>query len=464
MQRESMKLHTDRRSRSAVEIGSSGSQLELQIELWPVDRPVASKSNPRTHTEAQVAKIAASIREFGFINPILIGASGTVIAGEGRLRAATSLGMGEVPVIVLGHLSEAQRRALVIADNQLALNAAWDEELLSEQLAELRAQNFDLNSLGFEDRELERLLAAAGGAAIVEEDDVLNVSDDPVTKPGDLWLLGPPQGRPHRVLCGDSTMNSDIARLFEGQPPPCVMVTDPPYGVDLKPEWREQRGLNRTTRQFGKVANDDRADWSEAWKLFPGDVAYIWHAGLHAAEVARSLESCGFEIRAQIIWYKQHFAIGRGAYHWQHEPAWYAVRSGQAGRWLGGRKQTTVWEVANLNPFGGKGGFDDAATGHGTQKPVEVMRRPILNHTRKGEACYDPFLGSGSSLIAAESSGRICYGIDIDPIYVDMAVLRWERYTGQKAVLDGDGRTFEEIARARKRNVRGPRLLAAGGK
>lgn len=282
--------------------------------------------------------------------------------------------------------------------------------------------------------------------------------------PGDLWLLGSGSGRVHRILCGDSTASEVVSRLLLDQVQPRLMATDPPYGVDLKPEWREQRRLNPRTRQFGKVENDDRADWSEAWALFSGDIAYVWHASLRASEVAFSLEACGFEICSQLIWVKQHFAIGRGDYHWQHEPCWYAVRKGRPGRWLGGRKQTSVWEVPNLNPFGGQKTTEDEATGHGTQKPVELMRRPIQNHTRKGEVCYDPFLGSGSTLIAAESCGRVCYGIDLDPIYVDMGVLRWQRYTGQKATLDGDGRTFEEIAWARRRNARGPRLLAAGGK
>jgi DNA modification methylase len=231
------------------------------------------------------------------------------------------------------------------------------------------------------------------------------------------------------------------------------MVTDPPYGVDLEPEWRERAGLNPRTRQGGNLLNDQRIDWSEAWALFPGDVAYVWHAGIHAAEVALSLQRCGFEIRSQIIWRKQHFAISRGAYHWQHEPCWYAVRKGETAGWRGDRKQTTVWEVANLNPFGGEATGENEATGHGTQKPVEIMRRPILNHTRPGEGCYDAFLGSGSTLIAAESSGRICYGMEIDPRYVDVAVERWQQFTGKEAVLDGDGRNFDQIARARRRKL-----------
>ena len=419
-----------------------------------MDRLIPSEVNPRTHSPEQVAQIAASIREFGFVNPILVGADGGIIAGEGRLRAARTEGMREVPVIVLEHLSEVQRRALVIADNQLALKAGWDEEMLREQLVALQDECFDLDSLGFDDQELARLLAEDEAAAgLTGEDEVPAVPIVSVSRLGDVWLLGSRKGRPHRLLCGDATSSQDTTRLLTAKQLPFLMVTDPPYGVDLEPEWREQAGLNPRTRQGGRMANDDRIDWSEAWALFSGDVAYVWHAGTHAAEVALGLQACGFQIRSEIVWVKPHFAISRGAYHWRHEPCWYAVRKCQTGHWCGGRKQTTVWEVANLNPFGGEVTAENEATGHGAQKPVEIMRRPILNHTRAGEACYDPFLGSGSTLIAAESSGRICYGMEIDPKYVDVAVLRWQRFTGQPAVLDGDGRTFEEIARVRRRNA-----------
>jgi DNA modification methylase len=444
------------------------SGLKIRIEHWRLDRLIPNDANPRTHSLGQVAQIGASIREFGFINPPLVTPDGRIIAGEGRFLAAQSEGMNEVPVIVLRHLSEIQRRALVIADNQLALNAGWDEEMLREQLAALQEQDFDLDLLGFDDEELaSRLDANDADAGLTDEDEVPDIPAVPITRPGDLWLLSSREGHAqHRLWCGDATARESTLRLLSGEQLPLLMVTDPPYGVDLEPEWREQAGLNPRTRQGGKVANDDRIDWSEAWALFPGSVAYIWHAGIHAAEVARGLETCGFQIRSQIIWLKQHFAISRGAYHWQHEPCWYAVRRGQTGHWRGGRKQTTVWEVPNLNPFGGDDAAENAATGHSTQKPVEIMRRPILNHTRKGEACYDPFLGSGSTLIAAESSGRICLGMDIDPGYVDVAMLRWQRYTGKSAVLDGDGRTFDEIARLRLRNTRAGELgihMRAGG-
>jgi hypothetical protein len=200
-------------------------------------------------------------------------------------------------------------------------------------------------------------------------------------------------------------------------------------------------------RQTGTVANDHQVDWLAAYRLFPGDVAYVWHAGLHAAEVARGLEACGFRIRSQIIWAKQHFALSRGDYHWHHEPCWYAVREGKTSHWCGDRRQSTLWQIPNLNPIGGSG---EEATGHGTQKPLELMRRPIVNNSVHGDIVYDPFLGSGTTLIAAEKTDRTCYGLDIDPRYVDVIVHRWQQVTGKQAALEGDGRTFDQIAAERR--------------
>jgi len=225
---------------------------------------------------------------------------------------------------------------------------------------------------------------------------------------------------------------------------PFLMVTDPPYGVNYDPAWRvEVDGGGR--HAVGKVTNDDQVDWTPALKLFQGDVAYVWHAGVHAGEVAASLRGIGFEIRAQVIWRKQHFVMSRGHYHWGHEPCWYAVLKGRSSHWRGDRTQSTVWDVQNLNPHGGN--REEKQTGHGAQKPVELMRRPILNHTVRGEVVYDPFLGSGTTLIAAEQTERVCLGIDIEPKYVDVALLRWQELTGKQATLDGDGRTFLQVSR-----------------
>lgn len=426
--------------------------ISIQIELWSIHRLVPGKTNPRTHTPEQVAQIAGSIREFGFVNPVLVAPDGGIIAGEGRYRAALTLGLSEVPVIVLAHLSAMQRQALAIADNQIALNAAWDEEILRQQLTALNGDNFDLALLGFDDEELAGYLAD-DTAGLSDEDSIPALPINPVTRSGDLWLLGSSKARSHWLQCGDATNSQNVERLLEIHPKPVLMVTDPPYGVNVEPEWRERAGLNSRTRQGGKLENDTRIDWSEAWLLFPGAVVYVWHAGIHAVAVALGLQNRGFVIRSQIIWAKQHFAISRGAYHWQHEPCWYAVRKGEDAHWHGDRAQTTLWEVANLNPFGGEAAGENEATGHATQKPVEIMRRPILNHTRKGDSVYDPFLGSGTTLIAAESSGRICCGMEIDPRHVDVAVQRWQEFTGKQAVLDGDGKTFEQVARGRRRKL-----------
>jgi DNA modification methylase len=296
--------------------------------------------------------------------------------------------------------------------------------------------NFDLSLLGISEDELDRLMAplgdepGSGGA----EDEIPDPPAEPVTRAGDLWLLGK-----HRLLCGDATVATDVERLLDGAVPH-LLVSDPPYGVDYDPGWRNEAGVSSTART-GKVSNDDRADWREAWALFPGDVAYVWHAGVHGRTVAESLEACDLQIRAQIIWAKPRFALGRGDYHWQHEPCFYAVRKGAKGHWQGARDQSTLWTI-------GSGGDENEATVHGTQKPVECMRRPILNNSTRGEAVYEPFAGSGSTLIAAETTKRICLAMEIDPRYCDVVVQRWERFTS-KSAKRADGPSFKESSYGR---------------
>ena len=407
----------------------------MKIETMPTGQLVPYARNARTHSDDQVAQIAASIAEFGFTNPILIGEDGVIIAGHGRLMAAQQLGLAEVPVIRLAHLTEIQRRALVIADNRIAENAGWDEGLLAAELSALQELSFDLDLIGFSDEDLAGLLGEITGempgGAVEGEDDIPEPPAQPVSRPGDLWILGH-----HRLLCGNSTLATDVERVLDGVTP-LLMVTDPPYGVEYDPAWRNQTGAS-ATRRTGKVLNDDRADWREAWALFPGDVAYVWHGALHATTVADSLIACGFNVRSQIIWAKDRLILSRGDYHWQHEPCWYAVRKTGKGHWAGDRKQTTLWHISHRD--------QDAETVHGTQKPVECMRRPILNNSSPGQAIYEPFMGSGTTLIAAETTGRTCLGIELNPAYVDVAVERWQNLTGGAAVLEGDGRSFAEIA------------------
>ncbi len=422
-------------SRATQSQSKASASDRLRLEFWPVDRLIPSPRNARTHSDAQVAEIAGSIRAFGFTNPILAGEDGDVVAGHGRLAAARLLGLTEVPVIPLKGLTELQRRQLILADNRIALNAGWDLEMLHLELKDLSALGADLSTLGFTTQELAAALGT-GSSGLTDENEVPAVAETAVTQPGDIWCLGT-----HRLGCGDST-NSDAVKVLLGTQKPQLMVTDPPYGVKYDPAWRHRAGVNRSSR-VGKVRNDERADWEAAWALFPGNIAYVWHGALHATTVAESLSRQGFAIRTQIIWAKERLVIGRGDYHWQHEPCWYAVRT--KGHWTGDRKQTTLWSIPNSG--------QDTETTHGTQKPVECMRRPILNNSSPGQSVYDPFLGSGTTLIAAQTTGRSCLAMELDPLYVDVAIRRWQAFTGEKATLLADGRPFDLIATERVTEV-----------
>ena len=405
----------------------------LQIAHRPIGDLIPYARNSRTHSAAQVSLIAGSIREYGWTNPVLIDGDNGIIAGHGRVMAARELGLAQVPVIELAHLSAAQKRAYVLADNRLAEQAGWDRDLLALELGVLSELGIDPGTLGFDAAEIDALLRA--GEVDPREDDIPQVPVDPVSRAGDLWHLGP-----HRLVCGDATDAGVVARVLAGVRPD-LMVTDPPYGVNYDPAWRNRVGAAGTKRT-GKVLNDDRADWRAAWALFPGDVAYVWHGALHATTVAESLVACGFDLRAQIIWAKERLVLGRGHYHWQHEPCWYAVRAKGKGHWSGDRKQTTLWQIASRD--------QDVETVHGTQKPVECMRRPIENNSSPGQAIYEPFSGSGTTIIAAETTGRVCHAVELDPAYVDVAVQRWQTFTGRQATLGESDLTFEGVARDRQ--------------
>jgi DNA modification methylase len=409
-----------------------------QPERRPIERLIPYTTNARLHTEADIDKIAASIVEFGWTMPVLVDEKGIVIAGAARIAAAAKLRHKSIPVIVARGWSEEQKRAYRLADNQLAARASWDFELLCNEFRDLDYAGFDLNLIGFEPDQLETILAGLGSSGLTNPDSVPEVPDQPVTRRGDVWLLGG-----HRVGCGDSTSAADVAQVL-ARSEPHLMVTDPPYGVGYDPSWRARRNLSTGKLARGKVLNDDRADWREAYALFPGDVAYLWYGALHGDIVAAGLAACGLQRRAQIVWAKQHFTLGRGDYHWRHETCWYAVREGRASHWQGDRTQTTVWEISNNNPFGNR--QREQSWGHGTQKPVECMRRPIVNNSRPGQAIYDPFLGSGTSLIAAEMTGRVCCGVELNPAYVDVVVRRWQGFTGRAALHQASGQSFDERA------------------
>lgn len=431
--------------------------IDIQIELWPIERLIPRINNPRTHSREQVARIAASIREFGFTNPILVGADNDIIAGHARLLAAEKLALKEVPVIVLRHLSPAQRRALVIADNQLAIEGAgWDEEMLRVELAILHEEDYDLDLVGFDDIELQRLLEAQDAApGFTDEDAVPEVQPNPVARVGDLFILGD-----HRLICGDCTQPDVVTRLL-GDAKPLLLITDPPYGIELDSEWRDRAGLNgcgpaeasymkhRTEGHTETtISGDTRADWSEAFELVPSiQVAYVWHASIFTREVLNGLERIGFLYPQQIIWDKGRVVLTRTHYWYQHEPCWYVRK--KCAPWYGksGSENATIWNAPS--PKFIMGGSDEEKFDHPTQKPIELMRKPLRNHTMPGGIVYEPFCGSGTTLLAAEQTGRLCYAVEVDPKYVDVIIRRWQMYTGKNAVLEGDGRMFEEIAEER---------------
>lgn len=413
-----------------------------RVEMVPLGDLKPYEKNARLHPEDQLKALEAIIRDSGFTAPLVIDPDNSIIAGHGRALVAKRLGMDEVPCVRVTGLSPAQIKALRLSDNQTALRGTWDKGLLVGELAELLGEGFDLTMTGFADLELGQLGIAGFGLEerVAEAEETPAPPTFPKTSAGELWLLGD-----HRLIIGDSTDAKVVERLLDGAKP-VLMVTDPPYGVNYDPAWRLEAGVNKPwqKRAEGKVSNDDRSDWRETWALFPGDVAYVWHGALHAANVADSLAASEFVIRSQIIWAKPSLVMGRGDYHWKHEPCWYAVKKGKKGHWAGDRKQATVWDIANMHAT--QGNVDDGKTNHSTQKPVECMRRPILNNSKPGGLVYDPFCGSGTTLIAAEMEGRICLAIELDPIYAEVIITRWEKFTGKTATRE-DGKTLAQLKR-----------------
>jgi len=284
--------------------------------------------------------------------------------------------------------------------------------------------------MGFGEDELAALMADKT-EGLTDPDEIPEPPAEPVSVLGDVWVLGK-----HRIVCGDSTDADTVAKCLNGVTPH-LMVTDPPYGVEYDASWRDDLAgkSGKTGTAIGKVLNDDRADWREAWALFPGDVAYVWTNGKFLPESILSLEAAGFERRCLIVWAKSSLVIGRGHYHSQEEECWYAVRKGATGHWHGDRKQTTLWQIDKPQK---------SETGHSTQKPVECMKRPIENNSSAGQAVYEPFSGSGTTIIAGEMTGRSIHAIELSPAYVDVAVIRWQEFTGEKAVHE-DGRLFDDL-------------------
>jgi len=382
------------------------------LRLADIASLIPNPRNPNKHGDTQVALLAKVIRHQGWRAPITISKrSGFIVTGHGRLEAAKLLQVEQVPVDEQDFATEADEWAHLIADNRIAELADPSRAELATLLAELDTGDFDMDVTGFDYAALEELMTAEHpeGEADAEPqiDKAAELNKEWQVKPGDLWRVGE-----HRLLCGDSTKAEDVAKVLAGDVP-LLMVTDPPYGVEYDPAWRAEAGVNKNQGKMGKVENDDNADWTESWRLFPGDAAYVYHAGAKASIVQASLEMAKFVIRAQIIWAKDRMAMSRGDYHWQHEPCWYAVREGGKGHRNDDRTQTTLWNIPAR---------DDAGHGHGTQKPLECMARPIRNH--HSEMVYDPFFGSGTTMVACENLGRKCRGIEIAPDYCAVILQR----------------------------------------
>jgi DNA modification methylase len=410
---------------------------DLQIAWRPLGELIPYARNPRTHSDAQVAQIAASIREFGWTNPVLVDGANGIIAGHGRVLAARKLGLERVPVIELAHMSEAQKRAYVLADNQLALNAGWDEALLRLELADLSELGFDLGLIGFADGELERLLTGGSRTGLTEDDDAPALPERAVTTPGDLWVLGE-----HRLLCGDATVLADVERALDGQLAD-MTFTDPPYNVDYGSSAKDRFRGNRR-----KILNDDLGAGFEAFlsdscanilSVTKGAI-YVCMSSSELHTLQRAFTAAGGKWSTFVIWAKHTFTLGRADYQRMYEPILYGWRDGHDHYWCGARDQGDLWH------------YDKPARNdlHPTMKPVALVERAVRNSSKTRDIVLDPFGGSGSTLIASAKTGRHARLIELDPKYCDVIVRRWQEWTGEHATLEGDGRSFEESAAGRE--------------
>jgi DNA modification methylase len=413
----------------------SASWLADKIEQWPTAKLLPYARNARTHSDEQVAQIAASIAEFGFTNPILAGADGVIVAGHGRLAAAHKLGLALVPVVILEHLSPTQRRALVIADNRIAENAGWDEAMLRIELVTLQDDDFDVSLTGFDADALADLLADEDGNGDGETDDdaVPEITETPISRPGDVWLLGG-----HRLLCGDSTKAECFEQLLQGEQVDMVF-TDPPYNVNYANTAKDKmRGTNRA------ILNDNLGDGFYDFLLaaLTPTIANC-RGGIYVAMSSSELDvlqsafrEAGGKWSTFVIWAKNTFTLGRSDYQRQYEPILYGWPEGATRHWCGDRDQSDVWQIKKPHK-------NDL---HPTMKPVELVERAIRNSSRPGNVVLDPFGGSGTTLIAAEKSGRLARLIELDPKYVDVIVRRWQDWTGKQATRESDGLAFDDQA------------------
>lgn len=407
----------------------------LQVVNLPIDDLIPYTNNARTHSSEQIAQIAASIKEFGFCDPIALDAGNGIIAGHGRLMAARLLGLTSVPTIQLGHLTKDKQKAYILAHNRIAISAGWDSELLAIELRELEDEGFDLSITGFTEEEIsaytnpEVLMAGLG-----DEDAIPEMKESPVSVTGDVWLLGN-----HRLRCGDTTNLEHVEALMKGEKADLVF-TDPPYNVDYEGYTEEKL----------KIDKDDMSD--DEFKQFLADVfasysiivkdnasMYVCHGSVYQREFQNALEANDFNVRCQIIWAKSNFGWGFGRYKFKHEPIFYCHRKGQSDSWYGDKTQSTLWEVDKPS----------ANKIHPTMKPIELIEIALRNSSKPNDLVVDLFGGSGSTLIACEKTGRKCYTMELSQHYCDVIVKRWQDFTGKKATLETNGLSFEDVANGR---------------
>ena len=401
-----------------------------KVEQWPIEKLVPYAKNSRTHSEDQIAQLAASIKEWGFTSAILVDEDGGIIAGHGRVMAARKLGLASLPVMVAAGWSEAQKRAYVIADNKLALNAGWDNELLALELAELDGLGFDVELTGFSDEEIKALMPVEVTEGLTDPDDAPAVQENPVTVPGDVWVMGK-----HRLLCGDSTSVDDLAKLTQGTLVD-MWLTDPPYNVAYEGGTKEKLTIKNDSMgddQFRQFLRDAYTAADTVMK--PGAVFYIWHADIEGYNFRGAAKDAGWTVRQCLIWKKSSMVLGRQDYQWKHEPCLYGWKDGAGHLWAADRKQTTILE------------FDKPARNgeHPTMKPVALFEYQLLNNTKGGDIVLDSFGGSDTTLIAAEKNGRTAMIMELDPRYCDVIVKRWQEFTGKQATHAETGKPFAEV-------------------
>lgn len=414
----------------------------MKIEHLAIDALIPYARNARTHSDEQILQIAGSIREFGFTNPVLIDGDGGIIAGHGRVMAARKLGLADVPCIRLAHLTDAQKRAYVIADNKLALNAGWDDALLALELRELAEMDFDLRLTGFDDDEISKLLdlELGEGEGQGDADAVPEVRPDPISRPGDVWALGR-----HRVMCGDSTDEASAFLLLEGQQTDMVF-TDPPYGVSYADKNESLNKASKGNCIQTEIMNDHLqgdalggfflAIFSTmAAVMKPGCPFYVCAPqGGEQMMMMMMMMKAGIPMRHELIWIKNNHVLGRADYHYKHEPILYGWKEGAGHPWYGERDKFSTWHVDK--PLQSKL--------HPTMKPVELVEIAIKNSSKRGDTVLDLFGGSGSTLIACEKTARGARLMELDPRYVDVIVRRWQDFTGQRATHAETGEAFPE--------------------